>query len=284
MPTSRPRTSSRWKRSRTTTAPRDDGVVRANATVTKLINAIIRAGGPHYDYREIDPVNDQDGGQPGGNIRNVFLYNPARVTFLDSGASSTNRSTTGTQVTKQGALTLSPGRIDPTNPVWTSSRKPLVAQFMFRGKPVTVIGNHFDAKLGDQNADGRYQYPAQASATQRSGQALVVHDFVQHLLDANSKAAVVVLGDLNDYQFSRSLAVLRTGSADGSGRATLSDLITTLPTDQQYTYVYNGVSQVLDHILVTPGVRKINYQVVHVNAEYSDQVSDHDPQVVDLVP
>ncbi len=28
----------------------------------------------------------------------------------------------------------------------------------------------------------------------------------------------------------------------------------------------------------------INYQVVHVNAEYADQTSDHDPQVVDLTP
>ena len=35
------------------------------------------AGGPQYDSREIDPVNDQDGGEPGGNIRVVFLYNPA---------------------------------------------------------------------------------------------------------------------------------------------------------------------------------------------------------------
>lgn len=26
------------------------------------------------------------------------------------------------------------------------------------------------------------------------------------------------------------------------------------------------------------------YQVVHVNAEYSDQISDHDPQVVDFTP
>ena len=94
----------------------------------------------------------------------------------------------------------------------------------------------------------------------------------------------MVLGDLNDYQFSPSLNVLRTGNADGTGTSILSDLITTLPVDQQYTYVYDGVSQVLDHILVTSGIRNIAYQVVHVNSEFSDQVSDHDPQVVDLVP
>jgi hypothetical protein len=48
----------------------------------------------------------------------------------------------------------------------------LVGEFTFNGKRVFVIANHFDAKLGDQNADGRFQFPAQSSATQRSGQAL----------------------------------------------------------------------------------------------------------------
>lgn len=265
----------------------DDGVVAADQTLTKLTGAIEAAGGPSYNYREIDPVNDQDGGQPGGNIRTAFLYNPDRVTFVDRGSAATDRSTTGTAVTtlkNQPTLTLSPGRIDPTNPVWTASRKPLVGQFEFRGEPVFVIANHFDAKLGDQNADGRYQYPAQSSRVQRAGQAQVVHDFVQRILDVDPAAAVAVVGDLNDYQFSPPLRALETGTADGIGRAVLTDLITTLPTDQQYTYVYDGISEVLDHILVTPKVKDVDYQVVHVNSEYHDQVSDHDPQVVDLRP
>ena len=48
--------------------------------------------------------------------------------------------------------------------------------------------------------------------------------------------------------------------------------------------MFNGVSQVLDHILVTPALGGVQYQVVHVNSEYADQVSDHDPQVVRLKP
>ena len=217
----------------------------------------------------------------------MFLFNPKRVSFVDSGSASVDRSTTGTRVVRKHgapALSLSPGRIDPTNPVWTSSRKPLVGEFRFRGKDVFVIANHFDAKLGDQNADGRFQYPAQSSAVQRAGQAQVVHDFVQTLQSADRHADVVVVGDLNDYQFSPALKSLTTGTADGSGPRILTDLITTLPVDQQYTYDYEGISEVLDHILVSPGVRKVHYQVVHVNAEYADQVSDHDPQVVDLTP
>jgi hypothetical protein len=50
------------------------------------------------------------------------------------------------------------------------------------GNDVFVIANHFDAKLGDQNADSRYQYPAQSSAVQRSGQALAEHRFVSQIL------------------------------------------------------------------------------------------------------
>jgi uncharacterized protein len=41
---------------------------------------------------------------------------------------------------------------------------------------------------------------------------------------------------------------------------------------------------VLDHILVSPAVGGVTYQVVHVNAEFSGQTSDHDPQVVDIRP
>jgi uncharacterized protein len=269
------------------TGATDDGVVAADQTLTKLTDAIVAAGGPRYKWREIDPVNDKDGGQPGGNIRVVFLFNEARVSFVDRGSSSVNRSTTGTSVVKSHGdpqLTLSPGRIDPVNPVWTTSRKPLAGEFRFRGETVFVVANHFNSKGGDQNADGRFQFPAQSSTVQRAGQAQVVHDFVARILDIDRRADVVVLGDLNDFQFSPAIASLKTGTADGSGPSILTDLIATLPENQQYTYVFNGVSQVLDHILVTPGVGGVQYQVVHVNAEYTNQASDHDPQVVRLKP
>jgi predicted extracellular nuclease len=265
----------------------DDGVVTAGQTLAKLTAAIAAAGGPRYDWREIDPVNDRDGGQPGGNIRVAFLFDPRRVQFVDRGGAGVDRSTTGTSIVKSHgdpALTLSPGRIDPTNPAWTDSRKPLAGEFRFRGKPVLVIANHFDSKGGDQNADGRFQFPAQSSAIQRAAQAAAVHGFVQRAHDVDRHARVVVLGDLNDFQFSPALSILRTGRADGQAPSILTDLIATLPVPEQYTYVFEGVSQVLDHILVTSGVKRVRYEVVHINAEYADQVSDHDPQVMRTRP
>ncbi|HEY9291812.1 MAG TPA: endonuclease/exonuclease/phosphatase family protein [Microlunatus sp.] len=269
------------------TGDTDNGVVGADRTLDQLTAAIIDAGGPSYAWRQIDPVNDRDGGEPGGNIRVAFLYNPDRVSFVDRGDASVDRSTTGTKITKRHgkpALSLSPGRIDPSNRVWDDSRKPLVGEFSFRGKPVFVIANHFNSKGGDQNADGRFQYPERSSEIQRAGQALAVHDFVRKILATDRRADVVVAGDLNDYQFSPALSLLKTGVADDSEPAILTDLINTLPAGQRYTYVYNGISEVLDHILTTPGVGRVDYQVVHLNAEYAQQTSDHDPQVLRMRP
>ena len=51
----------------------------------------------------------------------------------------------------------SPGRIDPLNAAWTASRKPLAAEFTFRGKTYFVIVNHFNSKGGDSPLFGRLQ-------------------------------------------------------------------------------------------------------------------------------
>jgi uncharacterized protein len=255
----------------------DDGVVSATTTLTDLTDAIVAAGGPRYSWQEIDPVDDADGGEPGGNIRQVFLYNPARVSFVSIPGGS---STTGVQVLNNHGLpelSASPGRIDPNSDAWTASRKPLVGQFVFQGQTVFVVANHFVAKLGDQADEGRYQPPARSSEVQRDQQAQEVHDFVTSVQRIDKKANVVVVGDLNDYQFSDTAKILTGGKA-------LTDLIDTLPANQQYTYVYDGQSEVLDHILVDPSIAKVQYDPVHINAEFANQTSDHDPQVVRIVP
>jgi len=255
----------------------NDGVVSAEATLKKLTDAIAAAGGPSYAWRQIDPADDQDGGEPGGNIRVAFLYNPKRVSFTDIAGGD---ATTPVEVVKQdgkAALSASPGRIEPGSGVWKDSRKPLVGQFAFRGRPVFVIANHFNSKGGDQGLDARVQPPVRSSEIQRTGQATAVNTFVKSLLSADPKAAVVVAGDLNDYQFSPALSALTKGGV-------LTDLVTRLPRDERYGYVYNGNSQVLDHILTSRALRGPDYDIVHINAEFADQSSDHDPQVVRVHP
>ncbi|MFV5993430.1 endonuclease/exonuclease/phosphatase family protein [Streptomyces sp. NPDC056231] len=251
----------------------NDGTVGSEATLKRFTDAIVAAGGPQYAWRYIAPVDGKDGGEPGGNIRNVFLFNPERVEFVDRAGGDATTAVTAVKTKKGVALSASPGRITPTNDAWADSRKPLVGEFRFHGKPVFVIGNHFTSKGGDQPLHGRYQEPKRSSETKRVKQATEVNTFVKSLLAADKSAQVITLGDLNDFAFSPTMDALTDGQV-------LKPLITTLPAGEQYSYVYEGNSQTLDHILTSPGVLRFDYDVVHINAEFADQASDHDPQVV----
>ncbi|GHF60036.1 endonuclease [Amycolatopsis bartoniae] len=259
-------------------ATTSDTVVAADQTLKRFTDAIAAAGGPRYQWREIDPQDDTDGGEPGGNIRVGFLFNPRRVSFVDHPGGD---ATTAVSVVKQRGqvhLSVSPGRVDPTNPAWEDSRKPLAGEFVFQGRTVFVIANHFNSKGGDQPTHGRYQPPTRSSEVQRGQQAQVLRGFVDQLLAADRHANVIVAGDLNDYQFSPALQTLTAGGK-------LTDLIDTLPQSERYSYVYEGNSQVLDHILTaqTPWWG-VDYDVVHINAEFATQASDHDPQILRYRP
>ena len=103
--------------------------------------------------------------------------------------------------------------------MWNNSRKPLAGEFRYRGRPLFVVGNHFASKGGDDPMFGRFQEP-RAERAQRRGsatdpaarawQAGVVKR-LQRILDIDSRAHVVVLGDLNDFDFSETLRVLERG-------------------------------------------------------------------------
>ncbi|WP_370667128.1 endonuclease/exonuclease/phosphatase family protein [Streptomyces sp. IBSBF 2507] len=258
----------------------DDGTVAADATIGGLIDAIVAAGGPRYEWRGIDPVDKADGGEPGGNIRQAFLFNPERVSFTDRAGGDATTATGVRKARGKAALALSPGRVDPANPAWEDSRKPLAGEFVFRGRTVFVIANHFNSKGGDQGLTAQYQPPSRSSETQRHAQAKVVNTFVKEILAAQKDADVVALGDINDFEFSETARVLEDDGA-------LWSAVKSLPRSERYSYVYQGNSQVLDQILVSPSVRRaghLSYDSVHVNAEFHDQISDHDPQVLRFRP
>ncbi|WP_405886479.1 endonuclease/exonuclease/phosphatase [Streptomyces longwoodensis] len=258
----------------------DDGTVAADVTVNKLIDAIVAAGGPRYDWRSIDPANDTDGGEPGGNIRQVFLFNPERVSFTDRAGGDATTAVGVQRLRGKAALTVSPGRIDPADTAWKSSRKPLVGEFVFRGRTVIVIANHFNSKGGDQGLTAQYQPPVRSSETQRHQQATLVNAFVKDVLDTQKNADVIALGDINDFEFSGTAQILED---DGE----LWSAIKSLPKSERYTYDYQGNQQVLDQILVSPSIRRgcdFEYDSVHINSEFHDQISDHDPQVLRFHP
>src|SRR5437879_6483783 len=160
----------------------DNGVVDPAITISTLITAISNAGGPTYDYRQINPVNDQDGGEPGGNIRQIFLFRTDRgLSFVDRPGGDSTTPTIVTSASGTPQLSFSPGRIDPTNTAWDSSRKPLAAEFLFDRQRLFVIANHFNSKGGDQPLTGRFQPPTRSSEVRRHQQATIEAGFVQQI-------------------------------------------------------------------------------------------------------
>ncbi|NYI04750.1 lamin tail domain-containing protein [Allostreptomyces psammosilenae] len=256
--------------------PTNSTVVAADQTLNKLTAAISAAGGPAYSWRQINPVDDADGGEPGGNIRLAFLYRTDRgLAFVDRPGGTATTATTVNNVGGRPQLSHSPGRVAPTNAAFAGSRKPLAGEFTWNGRTLFVVANHFNSKGGDDPLFGRVQPPVRSSETQRHQQATAVRGFVDSVRAIDPGAGVIVLGDLNDFEFSRTTDILTAGGA-------LVDLPATLPAAERYTYVYEGNSQVLDHILLSPSLAATaySYDVVHVNSEFTTQVSDHDPQVV----
>jgi len=250
--------------------------VSAELTYQRIIDAIRDLGGPPYGYVDIAPLPGQDGGVPDTNIRVGFLYRLDRG--LHPAAAPHGDAVTPVTVTNQDGmptLSLNPGRIDPSNPAFNSSRKPLVVSFLINDAPVFVINNHFNSKGGDHSLFGAVQPPILSSEVQRLQQAQVVHDFVADILAIDPHSRVIVLGDLNDFQFSGPVETLKG--------AHLHNLIETLPIEKRYTYIYDGNSQVLDHILVSDSLigSVAAVEVLHLNSEfdYWQQFSDHDPVV-----
>ncbi len=199
--------------------PTNSTVVDASMTWTALINAISSAGGPTYQFRNVDPVDDQDGGEPGGNIRQGFLFRTDRgVAFIDrpGGCSTCANSVAGPPGAPE--LLYSPGRIDPTNTAFNASRKPLAGEFTYNGHKLFIIGNHLNSKGGDHPLFGRFQPPVRSSEVQRNQQAGIINNFVDSILASNASANVVVLGDMNDFYFSATINIIEGDTPSGSPR------------------------------------------------------------------
>jgi predicted extracellular nuclease len=279
---------------------RGDGVVDANITTDLLIDAITAAGGPvdpvtgesFYAYVDIDPQDGKDGGEPGGNIRVGFLFRTDRgLSFVEMPGGTATNEVTVVATDAQGNptdphLSFSPGRLqaDTSDPLlakaFDGTRKPLVGEFTYHGHTLFVIGNHWTSKQADEPLFGRFQPPELESEAKRVNQAARVRQFVDDLLDADPEANIIVLGDLNDFWFSPPLATLTVGASPDRD---LLDLMTTLDPKERYGYVFEGNSQDLDHLVISPGLQEAlvpgSVDVVHVNAEFADHASDHDPQV-----
>lgn len=124
--------------------------------------------------------------------------------------------------------------------------------------PITLINLHIKSLSGIETNDTQQR---------RLAQAVGIASFVQNLLDADPQANIVVLGDLNAFQFSDGLVdvvniIAGTHNPDEALVAPEGDTlepnlinqVMRVPEDDRYSYIFNSTLQVLDHILTSPAL------------------------------
>ncbi len=171
------------------------------------------------------------------------------------------------------------------------SRPPFIARLQIcepdcvrgRVRNIHLIANHWKSKSEDT--------PVTAyTLARRKEQARYVAGLVTELMAADPGIQLIVLGDFNDFLHSEPLQILeRTG---------LVNLLLNVPHSRRYTFIFEGVSQNLDHILVSPAlldpVGEMRFtQIVHINADFPTSVetnpytavraTDHDPVLLALI-
>jgi uncharacterized repeat protein (TIGR01451 family) len=142
---------------------------------------------------------------------------------------------------------------------------------------VFVINNHFLSMSGGE----------EATEPRRLAQAEWNLSLVNEILSEYPGALVAIVGDLNSLLLSSPIQALRDGG--------MTPVFDTLPAEERYSYIYQGESQVLDYILITPSLLDIlqRVEVLHLNADYPPQAaddetplgeSDHDPIITVFAP
>ncbi|KAK4561644.1 hypothetical protein LTR86_004323 [Recurvomyces mirabilis] len=259
----------------------NDGTVDANATLTALTQAIQAASGMSYSFVDVDPVNNGDGGEPGGNIRNAYLYNPKEVRLRNPNAGN---ATQANAVVSGPALEYNPGVIyDPE--VFDNSRKPLVAQWeTLDGKNTFFTVNvHWTSKGGSSSLQGDPRPPINGGIEERTRQAEVTGSFIAQILAQDKDAAIITAGDFNEFASVQPLTtfVRVSGLQD-------MDVAANIPAEERYSYTFGSSQQELDHMYVSAKVaRKVkrnDFEHVHVNtwAAPGNEASDHDPSIARL--
>ncbi|KAI8842470.1 Endonuclease/exonuclease/phosphatase [Chytridium lagenaria] len=233
------------------------GLVSSDKNLQVLIDAITTVGGPKYEYLYIAPNNGSDGGAPGLNIRNAYLYNPARLSLPALGGVGGTDDTQEVLKSTDGSPSLkyNPGRIDPLDTAWDETRKPLSAQFEFNGRQIFVVNNHMSSK---------------------SGSGLIPFGNIQPAVNGQHDRRVL---QAKSFYFVGAMKTL----VEETSLYNLHDL---LPVAERFTYAFDGYTQTIDHFLV-PKCDCIDSEIlpIHVNNPgplVVPRISDHDALVAQI--
>lgn len=230
-------------------------VTDASETYALLIKAIEQLSGLVYEWVDIEPELGADGGQPGGNIRNGYLYNPLRVS-----------------VEKDSLKTLG-----SKHACYEGSRKPLLCYFREKtsNKILAIINVHLASKRHQKSIFAPTQAGVDAKLQVRTEQARLIKEHTNVL--EKSGIDFYVTGDFNDGEYSEPLNTLVGNNA--------ANLVFSLDENRRYDYNHRGKLQVLMHGIVSKKMHdqgRADYEIIHGNeligvqpGSQTDKPSDH---------
>ncbi len=212
-------------------------VIEADETFKSLIRAIREVGGIQYHWVDIAPQLGADGGQPGGGIRNGYLYNPQRVELIQSSVRS----------------------IGVEQTAFEGSRKPLVAHFREKhsGGELTCINVHLASKRHQRGIFA----PEKPGFDPRQEVRIQQAELIRAELLALKEQGLdyYVTGDFNDTEDSETLLAIQGEES--------FNLVRSLAPDQRYDYNHRGKLQALMHGIVPLELAKhgAEYEIIHGN-------------------
>ncbi|MBS1826954.1 MAG: lamin tail domain-containing protein [Acidobacteria bacterium] len=256
-----------------------ENVATLRALASRINADAVAAGEANPNYQ----AYLEEGNDPGG-IDVGYLVKSARVTVVDV-----------TQVGKNDTY------VDPlTNqPATVHDRPPLVLRASSTGLAFTIVANHPRSMNSiDDPVEGR------RVRAKRRAQAEAIAKLVQARQVANPRERILVVGDMNAFQFSDGhvdvMGIVRGNPAApplvvlGSADLVNPDMVNAIdlaPEEQRYSYLFDGNAQALDHIVMNeamqPLVTRLAFgrmnadfpEVLRNDAGRPERFSDHDAVV-----
>ena len=232
--------------------------------VETLIAALEERGGGEWSY--VEAAEDSD------VITNAIIYRPDRVNAIGAPVTPTSAEATA---------------------AFSNARTPIGQTFETNGETFTVITNHFKSKgSGCATADNDTSVGGAGNCNgNRVRQSNALRDFAAEVAASVGDADVLLTGDFNSYRYEDPIDVLRD-----AGYVDMGPLLA----EGQYSYVFDGGSGSLDHVLATPSLAEkisgltvwdINavesfayeyggYEPLYAPYEY--RASDHNPTLIGL--
>ena len=211
--------------------------VQASGNLELLCAVIENLSGVAYEWIDSPPELHAEGGQPGGNIRNAFLYRPDRIRH-------------------SGPVI----RLGESAAAYEDSRRPVSTTFeaVAHTQSLEVINVHLASKRHQHSKFAATDPTFDPREPQRIEQCKVISETLKQLNKRNQD--YYVTGDFNDYEFSASMLALEDDHS--------VNLLNELPPEQRYDYNHRGQLLALMHGVISKRqhARSGNaYQILHGN-------------------